>query len=1207
MRYLRFFFCVQLLGFGFLQLGNCQTVSRTSPASDPVCVSHGASPVISLSVTGVSSDASSSAWTTPAGTTLLSSNMVSAIYRINNVTSSSTFAFTVNYYRSGGAPAGTGSYSFGVTVRPAAFTEAHGPGNLISILSTDGPFDLQSLLNIPAAYTDHVRFYLDDLLNTTTPYITNSTGSNTFDPYQVSVLPSTYGFRYSVTVGGCPTEMIPIVNSRIRVFDGTGALPYFIQAVSAVPICENSTDDFYFDVLANCTGTCTMYPTYYNSETGTSYEGEGQTVSSHSTDYFNGLRKFRFHIDPSLVNPSTFSIPIRVLTSCSYFQQQVGYIPIQLKTPLDIYGLPAPDVSTDEINICSASLDTLFMQGGPGGGYFKVYKSSPEEPTPVLIAPSGAGSDLYPLYRNPGQDRSMQKIIPYQLYRDYALLDPSVRFRVVYVYSKFTSGACADSVDVNLGFLTPNSTDYTITAPSSVATEPLITYCYGDSLRLRIEGASGQYTWYLSDGFIRQTTSPDFTYMFASPGEYTIRLKSSAASVLPPGQCSNDVIRTIRVGAKPKTDFQVFNNFDNSTGTANNTIATDFVSTAELTKVNPIDNTDVIVSWSWLWGDNPSAAYIPDMVGTRSKTYTSAREEPYEVTHVATSSWGCQDTIVRYIPVFPIITPEISSPSVHDFNEIPGSIGWYESGQYNLDTNPLSSWVRVVPDGAVIKGTDAGWITSQARLVTGTNTTGYYNNERSWVESPCYDLRNLPLPMVSFDHWVQADHQFDGATLEYAVCSTAYGEEDWIPLGVIGNGKNWFNSNSIISAPGGNPAVSEDLMGWTGTDNTKDWLSSAYFLEEAKNRTSVSSAEGSQYIRFRIVFASNNDNIPGRIFDGFAFDNFFVGQRDRKVLVEEFCDYQNVEYNFEQSSFAGNPQLVRMQYHNRYMNLDDEINNQNKGETGARNLLYGYSQLPRAAVDGTYSLDHENRFFANKGEVNFNRRLLETSEFTITINAPVISGNSLNFSANLTRHSNLRSRGPFVIQTAVLEDSVYANGRSFSNVFRKFLPDAAGLHVDKNDWPVGTAKTIERGFTPFTQLTPRQDNDTSLILVVFIQDEQTSEVYQSEAVYVTYGMVKDLQRVPLPARIDQSGLSVSLFPNPAQQEISLYFNEGYDPEETYQYQIVDGFGKVVKQGLVPLRGSEAVISHLQELPVGIYQLRLQGAYNAVTKSFSIVR
>ncbi len=715
-------------------------------------------------------------------------------------------------------------------------------------------------------------------------------------------------------------------------------------------------------------------------------------------------------------------------------------------------------------------------------------------------------------------------------------------------------------------------------------------YCHGDTLQFTINnnGLVSKYYWNFGDGISKEADSLITSYyVYTTPGKYLLRFKSLVDD-LPVGSCNNDLLDTVRIGAKPVADFVVQNNYENEQA--------DFSSLTVLKKPNlMLDNglKDEIDLWYWNFGTTTTSSTTDSLA---DNTFPYYKGKPYIVTHAVRSAWGCTDTTRQAIPIFPRIDFSLGN-YFEDFNTN-DSTGFYQSGDYNKGGN--ASWKYQPPSGdSLLISSSPAWITDNNKT-----DTAYNFEEFSWVESPAFLLYNLDLPVLSLDTWSLTEHQLDGACLQWALADTTFGNEQWHTIGAKDEGVNWYNSNIVVGMLNKVEKSGIHTPGWTGR-TAEEWQTSRFSLDAVKTQA------GTRPVRFRVLFVSNADNAPGQ-YDGFAFDNFFVANRNRKVLVEEFCDYAHNEVEFTDSAYIHNSQMIRMQYHNRYMLLDDEINNQNKGETGARILLYGYSTLPRAAVDGSYSLDYTEGFFGGPtkigvGQRSFDKRLLEPSPFTININIPTLpaTGNALNFNVDFTRDDILTEQGPFVLQVAVLEKEVSGNGTTFTNVFRKFLPDAAGKHVDKNNWPAATTIPVERSFTPFQPLTVRNDGDTSLILVAFIQDEATSEVYQSESKVVLYGDVKNLSTVPLPAKLDGSTLNISLYPNPAQSSVAVRF--GSPAAEVYEYRLIDGFGRMVANGSIAKDSTMATISGLQDLPVGLYQLQLTGASEAVTRSLSIVR
>ncbi|MDQ6478483.1 S8 family serine peptidase [Dyadobacter sp. LHD-138] len=126
-------------------------------------------------------------------------------------------------------------------------------------------------------------------------------------------------------------------------------------------------------------------------------------------------------------------------------------------------------------------------------------------------------------------------------------------------------------------------------------------------------------------------------------------------------------------------------------------------------------------------------------------------------------------------------SPLISSfPYLEDFER--GSGFWYSNGTNN-------SWKYGSPSSALVSKAASG---SKAWK---TNLTGNYNiNEVSYLYSPCFDLRGMLAPTVSFNMALDIE---DCGT---SACDVGYMEYStdgltWKRLGANGDGTNWYNKN----------------------------------------------------------------------------------------------------------------------------------------------------------------------------------------------------------------------------------------------------------------------------------------------------------------------------------------------------------------------------------------------------------------------------
>ena len=138
---------------------------------------------------------------------------------------------------------------------------------------------------------------------------------------------------------------------------------------------------------------------------------------------------------------------------------------------------------------------------------------------------------------------------------------------------------------------------------------------------------------------------------------------------------------------------------------------------------------------------------------------------------------------------------------------------------------------------------------------------------------PCLDLSGLKRPMISLNYWVDAQGGFDGAVMQYSV----NGGASWQTVGdAEGGGINWYNDRNLPGQPGG-----QTNFAWS--DTVSQWTNGRYNLDQ------IPSALRDTVI-FRIAFGSNDDNPSDEILNGFAFDDIFIGEKTRNVLVEHFAN-----------------------------------------------------------------------------------------------------------------------------------------------------------------------------------------------------------------------------------------------------------------------------------------------------------------------------
>jgi archaellum component FlaF (FlaF/FlaG flagellin family) len=157
-----------------------------------------------------------------------------------------------------------------------------------------------------------------------------------------------------------------------------------------------------------------------------------------------------------------------------------------------------------------------------------------------------------------------------------------------------------------------------------------------------------------------------------------------------------------------------------------------------------------------------------------------------------------------------------------------------------------SSWQRASPAATVINQAlsgNASWV---------TNATGLVNaEERSWLESPCFDFSQLVQPSLSFGLWYNTPATA-GANLQY---STDNGQT-WQLLGSPTSGPNWYTANSI--------PISNGQAVWTGVLNPTGWRVASLPLTFLAGQPSV---------KFRFQMFSPANAILG---EGLAIDSFRI-------------------------------------------------------------------------------------------------------------------------------------------------------------------------------------------------------------------------------------------------------------------------------------------------------------------------------------------
>ncbi|MDH5475102.1 MAG: PKD domain-containing protein, partial [Cyclobacteriaceae bacterium] len=630
------------------------------------------------------------------------------------------------------------------------------------------------------------------------------------------------------------------------------------------------------------------------------------------------------------------------------------------------------------------------------------------------------------------------------------------------------------------------------------------------------------------------------THVFLAPGTYNVSLTATSDK----GCISTPLVAPISIGNNPATSFR-FEQIAVGTPTIfTNTTPTDTPSTPPGSQLSV--NVETL---EWYINGVLEETVIDNNSDPELRlpfdTYSFTTAEPQQVVLRAITDKNCivNDTLNFFtVPKYTLSNVDAdptNDSEIEDFSVDNG--GWVTWG-----TN--SSW------GVGSSGGDV--------IATGINTTGVDNfwttgvgsphdiNEISYVYSPVYNIADLTRPLLILDKFSDLQ-EINGVVIEYTPVNlqgtSTFGIDDsqWKLLGSLSSGINWYGTGDIENI-GGDQTTG--LYGWSLTDI--GWTTSKHTLAAAKE---ASLTNGNGEIQFRVSFVSGSQN--NSEFDGFAFDNVFVGPRTRTVLVENFTDITEATQNNDLNSFLSSDvdaiEIVKLNYHTSFLG-NNPFAEVNSLDPDSRAQYYNINTVASAVMDGT--IRQGNQPVNGWLEEEFNKRSLQPANFKIT---PSISKNTdeelvintsiINTSSNPDATALNGTDKSALIYTVIVENEDENN--SYYDIVRKILPDATGLKVDENQLKIGIALP-ELSWTPFSDT-----NISNLSVVVFIQGEETKEIYQTIKVPVDV----ILNRV---TGIDNQEMKpFRLYPNPAKHYTQLDF--GKRIEDDYTLNVYDQFGKLI--------------------------------------------
>jgi hypothetical protein len=390
-------------------------------------------------------------------------------------------------------------------------------------------------------------------------------------------------------------------------------------------------------------------------------------------------------------------------------------------------------------------------------------------------------------------------------------------------------------------------------------------------------------------------------------------------------------------------------------------------------------------------------------------------------------------------------------------------------------------------------------------------------------------------------------------------------------VGKLNDGINWYNSIGIEGQPGGS------VIGWSEIRDP-GWIEARHSLDKLKGKTDV---------QFRFAYGSDG---TAKGTNGLAFDNVWVGERNKMTLIEHFTnasDGASLSADSQLDALANsNPlDIIDIQYHTSFPGIDP-FNQLNPVDPRTRASLYQVSEVPVSILNG--GTTSKFRFDYDEDPLDTNlvkvQSLLDPL-FNIDLQT-TRSENALNISIALKplpeiiNHQVNQVTLHFVIIERIVSGVTGANGDTlFESVLKTMLPDTSFM----NDWDPssGESITITRKWN-----FKNTYNADELRVVAFLQDEYTREIYQSAIdQYDLHTGTEGDNNLFISA--DNNGFIV--FPNPAYNDIYIMFDEAL--EKKAKAELFDINGKLImSKELFP--GNKLYETALKDCSEGFYFLRI---------------
>jgi len=558
-----------------------------------------------------------------------------------------------------------------------------------------------------------------------------------------------------------------------------------------------------------------------------------------------------------------------------------------------------------------------------------------------------------------------------------------------------------------------------------------------------------------------------------------------------------------------------------------------------------------------IWTFRTSGGEVLGEAGSGSSadtvSFSFGEANSYLVDMYTVNRGGCYNEVRKEMALKPTIQLD-SEGYTESFDASEGLWAIHSEGQ-------VESWVWDEPDFNGYNGEtgDKAWFT---RLPSGQ--AGYV--ESSWIQSPCFDLRDFKRPVIRMDIMRSFVPTLDGAVLQYRDLKGG----GWRTLGADTPGIEWYNSANILNKPGGSS------VGWGLHEFNPDreWVSAVHDLDQVAGEANVV---------FRVAIASSGN--LGLNNQGFAFDNMQISERTKLAVLEHFTD--NSDRNSrEADDFLDalvkrhSKDVIDLQYHLSTRGMDPMSRN-NPVPPTTRSFNYGVHQIPFTVLDGGMPSDYRYDLSspaAGPVEDHLLLSTLELPEFDIDLSVDWFR-TGMDISTTVKCATD-RFDDYIQLYVVVFETSVTAytgdNGdEHFRNVVLDMLPEPAGKLLG-NHWYKGKSDNRSNTWNYKAYV----ENIDELAVAAFVQDRTTGRILQAAVNYKdkTVGILSPESRPE----------NLTIYPNPAHG--TVYVNLGERTTQAGRIELLDMSGKVVLEEHVPA-GYQLIQINVEAQKRGIYLLR----------------